>query len=384
MKKFLAFATLASVALVGCVNDEKMEMTSDAQKISFDTPVMSTQTRALFKGEIGDGEVNPGTVSYPNNERFVVYAKQHSGKMVAWESEESKNFWGADKASIIVGQTWQLQDGNIQSYSGEWKDVTGTEYYWPKDNTVEDYKLSFAAYSPAELNTGATAAYGADGLTISGFAVDGTVANQYDLMYSGRILNCNYTNNATNGVQIKFNHALSSVVFAAVESDGANTYTINSIEIKGSFYTGGTFKENLTDGPNYEVADIAKASWTDLIGNGVVTTYAPVLKKTSVDTESAEITYGTSALLTIPQAVPADAEVTIKYTVKADATGVVTDVNTVTKKLSDFKVGTSDPISQWNRSNRYVYLFKFGGTAKIFFKPTVTDWTLIDAGSVEI
>lgn len=383
MKKFLAFATLASVALVGCVNDEKMEMTSGAQKISFDTPVMSTQTRAIFKGEIGDGENTPGLIAYPNNEQFVVYAKQHAGDIVAWENVASKYFWGTDKESITVGQTQETVDGS-PAYTGKWEDVTKTEYYWPKDNTEEDYKLSFAAYSPAVLNTGATAAYGADGLTISGFAVDGTVANQYDLMYSGRILNCNYTNNATNGVQIKFNHALSSVVFAAVESDGANTYTINSIEIKGSFYTGGTFKENLEDGPTYEVADIARASWKDLTGNDVVTTYAPVLKKTSVGSESAEITYGTSALLTIPQAVPADAEVTIKYTVKADATGVVTDVNTVTKKLSEFKVGSSAPISQWNRSNRYVYLFKFGGTAKIFFKPVVTDWTLIDAGYVEI
>lgn len=383
MKKFLAFATLASVALVGCVNDEKMEMTSDAQKISFDTPVMSTQTRAIFKGEIGDGDNTPGEFAYPGNEQFVVYAKQHAGDIDAWVNDASKYFWGIDKACITVGQTQETQNGS-PAYTGKWEDVTGTDYYWPKDNTEEDYKLSFAAYSPAELNSGATATYGAEGLTISGFAVDGTVANQYDLMYSGRILNCNYTNNATNGVQIKFNHALSSVVFAAVESDGANTYTINSIEIKGSFYTGGTFKENLIDGKTYTAEDIAKASWTDLIGNDVVTTYTPVLKKTSVDTESAEITYGTSALLTIPQAVPTDAEVTIKYTVKADATGVVTDVNTVTKKLSDFKVGSSGPISQWNRSNRYVYLFKFGGTAKIFFKPVVTDWTLIDAGFVEI
>ena len=382
MKKFLAFATLASVALVGCVNDEKMEMTSGAQKISFDTPVMSTQTRANFKGEIGDGENTPGEIAYPDNEQFVVYAKQHAGYIDAWEDDASKYFWGTDKAYITVGQTQETQNGS-PAYTGKWEDVTGTEYYWPKDNTEEDYKLSFAAYSPAELNTGATATYGADGLTISGFAVDGTVANQYDLMYSGRILNCNYTNNATNGVQIKFNHALSSVVFAAVESDGANTYTINSIKIKGSFYTGGTFKENLTDGSTYTAEDIAKASWTSLTGNGVVTTYTPVLKKTSVDTESAEITYGTSALLTIPQAVPADAEVTITYTVKADASHVET-TNTVTKKLSDFKVGSSEPNSQWNRSNRYVYLFKFGGTAKIFFKPVVTDWTLIDAGSVEI
>ena len=346
MKKFLAFATLASVALVGCVNDEKMEMTSGAQKISFDNPVMSTQTRAFY-GEITEA-------NYPTSESFMVYAKQHKGALTDWES--ATNFWAeALEAKYDGSQYWD----------------TDVDYYWP--NSDDNVWLSFGAYSPATLTGTPTVSYLNSGLKIVGFEVASIVGDQVDLMYSGPILNRKYTETTdVDGVDIKFKHALSSIVFSAIDADANADYTIKSIKVNGKFVTKGDFSEGLTNITDTE----DKAVWNNKTAEVIEYSLASSLT-ILVGTSNTVITEDETALLTIPHTIAelaaADASVTIEYIV--DPKSGATDYNaTKTIKLADFKVSGGSSIENWRRGNRYTYQFSFGGTSKIFFAPTVSPW----------
>lgn len=353
MKKFLAFATLASVALVGCVNDEKMEMTSGAQKISFDTPVMSTQTRAVVTGEIVG-------VDYPDTEKFKVFAKQTDGDLATWNG--AADFWtGAEEVSSPAddGTNW----------------YTATDYYWPRGN----YKLSFAAYSPSDV---ASVTYAdATGFKVENFAVNGTVASQVDLMYAYQG-NCTGEVNGTSGVGLNFKHALSSVVFSAQNTNKNASYKITKVEVVGKFVTTATFTEKNT--PNWA----GTASATDVTytvyenPTGVTLDAATVGNSPSANiTGDASTAGATSALLPIPQDVPADAKVVITYT-ETPSNGAKATTYEKEVKLKDFnKSGAgSETIGNWAVTNRYTYVFKFGETDKIFFVPKVLDWT--DGGTV--
>ena len=355
MKKMF-FATFACVALASCVNDESLDPTQQPKKLSFETPVMKTQARAYY------GEIN-GT-DYPITESFKVFAKQHEGDLTNWESAD--NFWGTDAQEVEY-------DASVDAKYWD----TATDYYWPSGDNI---KLSFGAYSPAVLTTGATATYTNAGLTVANFEVNATVANQVDLMYSGPILNQTYKENAT-GVSVVFKHALSSVVFSAIDADDNANYTINSIKVKGKFLKKGTFCENLSWSNGNATGT---AGWiVDSNDTEIEYTLATGLN-VSVNGSTTVITEKTSALLTIPHTanqLDPNATVTITYTVDPES-GATDYVATKTVKLADFKQGegtNKSSITSWEMGNRYTYLFKFGGTSKIFFRPTVTDWVNNDA-----
>ena len=347
MKKFLLLFTVASAALASCVNDESLDPTQQPKKLGFEAPVMKTQSRAFY------GEIS-GT-NYPNNESFMVFAKQHEGDLTNWES--ATNFWG---------DALEVKYDTTEKY---WE--TDTDYYWPSSD--DDIKLSFGAYSPAVLNTGATATYTNTGLTVANFEVNATVAQQVDLMYSGPILNKSYKiSTDVDGVDITFKHALSSIVFSAIDADANANYTINSIKVKGKFLKKGTFCENLS-----AINGSGNAGWRDVSGNNPATEYELATGlEVPVGTSSTVITGGTSALLTIPHTAELlDDEATVTITYKVDPESGATDyVATKTVKLADFKQTGGNPITSWEMGKRYTYQFSFGGTSKIFFKPTVTNW----------
>lgn len=343
MKKYLFMAAVVSMALTGCVNEESENLTQQqTRKISFDTPVMGTQTRA---GEI-QGE------DYPETEHFVVYAKQYAGNFTNWSN--GTDFWDGGLATSKDGDTWETED----------------DYYWPPTG----YTLTFAAYSPSSVTN---ATYGNDGLTVTGFDVTGKV----DLMYSGRITNQTSAVSAS-GVPVVFKHALSSVVFSAIDADANASYKITALSVSGSFIKSGTFKENLADNgtePNNQ-------GWSEL-STAVTMTHEPSLGTGITVAAEADplvetpITQNETAWLMIPQDVDANATVTISYTV-TPTKGAPYDVTNKTIKLSDFKTEESASIITWAMANRYKYIIKFGGEGrvKIVFAPSVAGWTEVDGG----
>jgi hypothetical protein len=359
MRRILLVATMASVALASCVKDESVDLTQQAKKLSFATPVMGTQSRANVPGEIS------GT-TYPTNENFAAFAWQYTGENDDWW-ENKVSFWSDTEIWAYTADTGEPN----------WSITTGNKsYYWPK----APQKLAFSAYSPAELAGTVSYTSKDDGLTVTDFTVDGTVANQLDLMYAFKN-GCTEALNGDDGVPLNFQHALSSIVFAAIDNDDNADYEINSITIKGKFQIKGTFKE------------LATTKWSGSPESTAVT-YAPSVCVTKVPEDQAtEFTFGTSALLMIPQAVPADATVSIVYTVKPKTGAPSYTVNTDNQngtenpiKLKNFLIGgaAGSIIENWAQGKRYTYLIQFGGSKKIFFVPTVTNWTPGDNAQITI
>ena len=84
-------------------------------------------------------------------------------------------------------------------------------------------------------------------MTIKNFKVQDDVANQYDLMYSNRIYACTRDKYENTGIPLKFNHALSSIVFAAIEEVEKKSYEITGVSLKGEINNKGTFNARITE-----------------------------------------------------------------------------------------------------------------------------------------
>lgn len=343
MKKFMLFAAMASVVLTSCVNEDMEVMESASKKaISFDMPVMKP-TRAA--GEI-DG------TTYPTDETFKVFCKSYTGTYADWTAYNDY-FDAAGEDVAYNGSKWS----------------TATVHYWPELGN----KLAFAAYSPAAASAHGTFAQTQTGLTITGFSTRDNVADQYDLMYTPRVIDLD-KNSAGTDVPLAFNHALTSVVFKATKTDADATYTIKSLSVNGEVSTTGNFNQNI---PNAAATD-GTASWTNLAA-ATDKTYSILADKTidvaqgGTNLTGVGSTAGAStALLLIPQGVDADATVTITYTKTIGGNSLDA---TATIKLVDFLDGTAAPVTTWAMGHRYIYNITFGANKPIYFNPTVTDWT---------
>lgn len=336
MKKFLAFATLASVALVGCVNDEQMEMAQEAKKVSFNNPVMSTQTRANVKGEMNEG------VTYNTNEDFVVYAKKSSTPLDMSTWSTGTNFWKDGEGLTVTYKN-----------AGDWEHATDT-YYWPKDGY-----LSFAAYSPAVLEDGGSVVYGNGGWVVTDFKVNPTVGEQIDLMVSDPVWNQTEPD-TEKAVDINFKHTLSSIVFSVVENDDKHSYKINSVTVEGNIAMTGSMNNSLQWGHNGQTS----TTLTKAVNYDVTTIVTEFLN-------------GENAMLLIPQTNIGNVEVTLNITRTADGTNI-TETYNKTVKFSDFLITGGSNVTEWQQGKRYVYNFTIGGTKKIFFAPTVTNWDVVN------
>lgn len=342
MKKFMLFAAMASVVLTSCVNEDMEVMESASKKaISFDMPVMKPTRLA--------GEID-GTI-YPTTETFKVFCKSYTGAYTDWTA-------GTDYFAA-AGEDVALNAGN-------WS--TTTVHYWPELGT----KLAFAAYSPATAS--GTFAQTQTGLTITGFSTQDDVANQYDLMYTPRVVDKDKTNAAT-PVPLVFKHALTSVVFKATKTDADATYTIKSLTVKGQVSTTGDFNQNIPTAAELDGNPV----WTP--ATATYKTYE-ILTSKNIDVAQAGTALtgngsedgASTALLLIPQGVDANATVTITYTKTAG--GSSSDA-TAEIKLVDFLDGSdpATPVTTWVMGNRYIYNIIFGANKPIYFAPSVTDWT---------
>ena len=341
MKKFMLFAAMASVVLTSCVNEDMEVMESASKKaISFDMPVMKP-TRAA--GEI-DG------TTYPETEKFKVFCKSYTGAYTGWTA-------GADYFATA---------GEDVSYNGS-KWSTATVHYWPELGN----KLAFAAYSPATAS--GTFAQTNTGLTITGFETKDDVANQYDLMYTPRVIDLN-KNDAGTDVPLVFKHALTSVVFKATKTDADATYKIISLTVNGKVSTTGDFNQNISTPAGTD----GTATWKNLT-TATDKTYSILTSKTidvaqaGTNLTGAGSTAGANtALLLIPQGVDANTTVTITYTKTTGGNSLDAEA---TIELNDFLDGTSAPVTTWAMAHRYVYNIIFGANKPIYFAPSVADWT---------
>ena len=359
MKKFMLLATAVGMTLTSCVNDEESAMMGSRSVIAFDAPVMKT-SRANVLGEITG-------VKYPQGETFKVFSKIYTGNYAGWTASTGiQNYFAeaGDEAKHEGGTYWS----------------TSNVYYWPDAG----YNLAFAAYSPANLgqaslDASATVTRNEQGFFIENFVSEASSDNQYDLMYSHTVYDRNKSNNASTAVALKFEHALSSIVFSSQKSDASVEYEITDLKVNGDFYVEGNFKQGITSTPGAgDYTETENPTW-DLNGRTAKTVnYDPTFTAFDVPDASPEIfTQGTSAILAIPQTVPENATVVVTYTKKSNST---TTTHTATIKLLDFKKAAVDAsavaegITTWERGKRYVYRIAFGENKRIYFEPSITDW----------
>lgn len=361
MKKNFLFAALASVVLVGCTSDDSVEQALETRKIKFDNPVMNisaTKAPGFF------GEITGST--YPEAESFMVYSRVYKGTFNGWNNSTGIiNFWdNAQEASKSATAYWE----------------TSGSHYWPND----PYKLVFASYSPSSILTDGDAtsiSYDETGIKITGFKTQDVSDKQYDLMYSSRNTDCDKSN-CLDGVPVKFNHALSSIVFGAMENVAGKEYKIKELKLIGDFITQGDFAEKITETfatGSTVYSEVSNPAWSNF-GTASTKTYTPSFDEVIVTSEANLFTSGKSAILPIPQNSPAGAYILLTYEVKQD--GSILEYEDKKIYLSDFKDGSGNPITKWEIGKRYLYIINFGGTSKIYFKPTVTDW--VEGGMVQV
>ena len=238
MKKTIFLAAIACVALAGCTKNEKIaDNGRDVANVPLAfNPLASPATKTVY-GEI--------PAAYNINEQFVAFA--------GW-TEAVYNTTAPTDLFPAAGITC-AHDATLYA----WKPTT--VYYWPKTGY-----LTFEAYSPAVASTYATHTWAA-GIGFTNFAVPATIATQYDLMISNRefdkkrgdytITDAGHGNayddedDATykyNGVNLMFNHILSSIRFLVKTKADYSTnaqFTLTGLTIDNA-YSVGDFAEGVT------------------------------------------------------------------------------------------------------------------------------------------
>lgn len=351
MKKNLFLAALASVALASCVNDESNAIVDAPQPLRFNAPVMTTQTRA-YNGEI-EGVV------YPTEESFQVFCRIYN---------DESGFQGWESDGTYIATDYFAADGEKASHDASyWK--TPTLHYWPSAG----HALAFAAYSPdkTRLNSEATVTYGADGLTITNFSPASTSDEQYDLMYSDRVYDLTKDNNGKSHVSLTFHHALASIVFSTSEAAEGISYKITDLRITGTIHPTGTFKQNLNESTNMDTPE-----WTT--SGSATVNYEPEIPAAGINVTNTPtiFTAGESAMLLIPQNIPDDAKVIVKYEATTETAPITTTEHTAEIPLKQFMLvdNSTQTINTWEMGKRYIYRISFGETSHIYFKPSVTEW----------
>lgn len=334
MKKFFLLAAMAGVALTGCVKTEsEVAVKSDSNRIVFDNPVVSSVTRALIPDAV-----------YPTTESFSVFAQHENGG-------QSTLYMSDVKASYDAGSNSWIPEGS---------------YYWPKQGT-----LSFAAYSPAEAKGNVFTSVtwdAASGFVISGFNAEtnNDATKLYDLMYS------DYAEDKTKedqeadnpdyyGVQLKFNHALSALIFKAqTQEDYANaTIKITKIEVLNPVANGNLTTVN---------GNPSTASWTP--GTEAASMSVTGIADAALTTTS---TPQGNAMLMIPQTFDADVMVKITYTMQMNSGEPVTQTYEIAlNKLTETGTATTTH-ADWKMATRYTYNIIIG-LDEIHFAPTVEPW----------
>lgn len=355
MKKTLFAAALASVALAGCVKNEAEIVQNADSKITFAAPLVSSITR-IHEGEI----TNP----YPDTEKFVVFAKLHSGDYNAWR--DGTWYMGSETEGVEVKYN---PDANIKGWTPD------IDYYWPKNG-----KLTFYAYSPADYETWKPLI--SDGQMKSSEVTIPNDTHNVDLLYSelakNKIANDNTNgNNVTpptpgtvgsteyNGVELKFKHALSSIKFKVKLS---RNYENAEIVLKSIVLKNVSSKGNFSWNINSETAIPQWGLPSEPLEYTLVSSSSQIINST----ESEPVDNAASMILLPQRLTSVVASVTYTITDGAGQTReFTTDID-----LNTLKHGSQDN-AEWILGKRYIYTITFS-LQTIIFDPTVSDWDNVE------
>lgn len=361
MKKMFFIAAIAGAALVSCTKNEVVEV-AEQDVITFAAPVTTPSTKAV--------EV---VGNYPTNLHFSVFGHYFT-----------ENYTTLEDGQLYMNDVETAYTDDVVGWDPA--AVTGGEnYYWPKQGTI-----TFAAYSPSGCTP---VAYTTEGIQFTNFTVEAKAENQYDLLFSERTYNqtkstMTTANDPYKGVQIRFNHALSSICFT-VATDYDYTQddfriAVTKIELQ-NVASNGKFNQGLeddnlsstaanTEHPGWTVNTDSKTKYVAFEGEQELTTTATITDNVEGLREKNNV--NNTNLILLPQELT-DVVLYVEYTIYNDNTGAVVKQN-ATLPITNYGV-----VFQWYRGNRYTYNIKIG-LDKIYFDPTVTEWYDVYSGSITI
>lgn len=338
MKKVLFTVAVAAIAMVGCVSNEtEVSYKSDA-KIEFSVPLVSGVTRVV-PGEIA----NP----YSTDEKFVVNAMYYTETFTKWSE----------------GQPYM--EDVVAEYSADDNAWAPTHvHYWPKTGS-----LTFMAYSPAEFGTWTPAIGGTDVESLAASSVTIPYDASVDLLYSAlakdKKANDNIAVNNYRGVEIKFNHALSSIVFKVGltnELDSETKIVVKSVKL-ANVNSVGNFSWNLDEN--------AAPQWSNQTTPKEYIAVSNASQEVTLDAVKLDNAH---TLILLPQVMAgATSEQNVKAVVSYSiVSGETSIAQTSTVDLSKLTYATQ-ATAEWKPGKRYIYTIKFG-MDKILFDPEVKNW----------
>lgn len=374
MKKFLLISGLAVAAMVSCTKNEVYVSENNDAQISFNAPVVQLNTKAVA------GEQPKADGKYSTAESFNVYA--------SWTKEDyAAGNWGT---SLYMDNVKVSHDTGLNGWA------PADAYYWPKTGV-----LTFAAYSPSDVE--GTVAYGAKGLTVTGFTVKDTPAEQYDFMYAERSYNRKSSTNESeaghghtaqsySGVDLVFHHALSSIVFKVkANKDITNTkFTVKKVEILNA-QNKGDFAEKITDGTAY----VSAPEWSNTTGKVDYVAWAGS-QDLAVGNGTDETSYvgltNVTDIILLPQAFANTANGNVKVKITYSITRTAEGSPEIDGQVAEFdlsnnyegtEAGVKKAISEWEMGKRYTYNILFD-LEKIYFAPEVTNWVDVNMDPISV
>lgn len=374
------------------------------ERITFDAPVVGVPTRAT---EI--------VSNFPKDQDFAVYALYHEG------AYGDNSFTSGSIYMTNVTCKAQMADGSEVGTKTPDYWAPAANYYWPKNDNA---KLTFAAYTPVmtaipDGDTGAAVGvkWGDTGFKFQNFKVNDDPAQQIDLLYSAReydktsesMLALPGTDPTPDnhadpygGITITFKHALSSIVFMAqTEGTISNaTIKITGIEVKNVVNTG-DFAQNLTaervndsniptwnvkpgaDNANVKNYTVRASNFASNKSDGVALSENAIYVKGEPTNANGK---RRSDLILIPQVLNETGRVVsvvIKYTIQNGTETPVENEKTFDLAVADTDADTdANPTYVWEVGKRYTYTIVVG-LEKIYFNPTVSDWTPATGTGIE-
>lgn len=392
MKKLFFIAAIAGAALVSCTKNELAPSATKQYELTFASPVSQVITKGVA--------LTPTTYPTDATYNFAVFADYHKDLYTTTigATNPTSLFTSYMRNGEGVPVGYNHSDAGVLiddvTFTDWWAPV-GKKYYWPMDGY-----LTFAAYSPASINTTAEIAYNiTNGIVINDYEVSqtavGTTVNQVDLMLSDRATdqkrpytvanNQNVSGTANDGVHIAFNHVLSAIsfLFKTAEDYTVNDYTITlkTLTIKNAYTKADLTQFSGLDMTALELDATQYATlWSDYKGvaNNVVYNSSLELDDDGKRLDSNET--NKADILLIPQALNHSAtekvQLEIVYTVShpdmgstGEGASAVQNSIEYTKTLD---LATS-AVASWAAGTRYLYTITIGMN-EIHFAPTVTDW----------
>ena len=363
MKKLFFLAAAAVVALAACTQNNIDVDSIEGRVINFNT-VAGKATKAPITG----------TTYHYNYSSFGVFA---------WYLASGDwNTAAANSSAVAYMGSGSPLASPVEITWNETKDIwaPASTYYWPLQG-----KLTFIAYSPYDA---ATATFSNEGvLTLTGYTLDTTVADQVDLLYSAVAANKtqnesfyedsdNSKNSGTaegdKGVNIQFKHALSQIIFKAKTADEVYDAGL-SFKIDSIFVNAASTAASMTvTNPAVDAAPAGITTWntpgTKLEFDVRVTAFPEAANTYLTKTLSDPIG---DALLAIPvtEFDTTDPTITVKYTLYRLSDNQNLGSKTVTVNVKN----VDDIVTSWQAGKKYEYDLKID-LQKIYFTPSIIDW----------